>query len=152
MARTATRQDNAASTCTTTTLALQFLAFMHSDAMNPSTPDISPFLGIEFFPAQTIEQTVAKLDMVTCNEQTLLITLAGKLGVRTFALTLLLLAVSSPIPQGVASAALALTVMGVLACALTVVFINIFSRRTAVRAASPYFLMGERARLPVVSS
>ena len=69
-------------------------------------------------------------------------------------------AVSSPIPPNVTSAVLAVTVVGVAACSLTIVrnecselnlssfalhpqaFIFVFHRRTAVRAASPYFLLG----------
>ena len=150
---TAVRQDNSLATCPQVLRGLgeryasrsfcncsivdaEFLKYLHSDADNASTSDITGALGLRWMPTDIRNQVASDLDTITCEGETLLITRPGRRGdliATQLMLTLDCHTVPTTLPQAVADAALALTIIGLIICVLCGIFVWLFHRRTAVR-------------------
>ena len=141
MVEAAVLQDNTPAPCSNALRGLQFLRFVLSgqpeacncndisiaDADDTTTVDVAPSIGVSWFPPAIREPLLTQLNYVTCDGETMLITLP----------------VNAVMPSAVTSTVTAITAIGFTFCGLTLAFVYTFHRRTAVRTAAPYFLVGE---------
>lgn len=118
-------KENSGWPCSNVKRGLQFLEYIHSDADRPETGDIAQAMGIQWLAAPVRQATQAALEAVTCDGDTLLVTRP----------------VAVKISSAVASACLAITVVGCIFGALTMLVIWVFHRRTTFRSSSPFFLL-----------
>jgi hypothetical protein len=149
---TLVRPDNSESVCDNTAAALKFLQYLHAqtsssaevaaslfanDALSEaamaqfdalslvSSTDVADQNGLQWMPPQIRALVQVRLQTVTCEGETLLVTL--------------------PVPHrlgyDVESSALAISIIGYVLAAVMLCFLYFFHLRTAIKASSPVFLL-----------